>query len=136
MSRLSLPTKASPDDEDLLEVAYDLLATYRLTTLIKDDKITEDFRRLVFRRFGEPSDDDSHKVSYLMTCPWCLSVYFAAIAVVARKKWPRAWSPVAKALTFSAVTGFLAEGRAQVAEANDEDVDQGKDEDPFELDAR
>ena len=93
MSRLSLPTKASPDDEDLLEVAFDLLATYRLTTLIKDDKITEDFRRLVFRRFGEPSDDDSHKVSYLMTCPWCLSVYFAAIAVVARKKWPRAWSP-------------------------------------------
>ncbi|MDQ3481583.1 MAG: DUF1360 domain-containing protein [Actinomycetota bacterium] len=123
MSRLSLPTRASPDDEDLLEVAYDFLATYRLTTLIKDDKLTEDFRRLVFRRFGEPSDDDGHKVSYLVTCPWCLSVYFAAIAVVARKKWPRAWGPVAKALTFSALTGLLAEGRAELAKP-DEPVEE------------
>ncbi len=123
MSRLSLPTRASPDDEDLLEVAYDFLATYRLTTLIKDDKLTEDFRRLVFRRFGEPSDDDGHKVSYLVTCPWCLSVYFAAIAVVARKKWPRAWGPVAKASTFSALTGLLAEGRAELAKP-DEPVEE------------
>ncbi len=120
MSRLSLPVETSPTDEDLLELVFDFLATYRLTTLIKDDKLTEDLRRLVFRRFGAP---EGHKVNYLVTCPWCLSVYFGAVAVVARKKWPRTWGPVAKALTFSAMTGLLAEKRAELAKP-DEPVEE------------
>lgn len=123
MTRLSLPTRTSSDDEDLVEVAYDFLATYRLTTLIKDDKLLEDFRRGVFQRFGEPDGEDGHKLSYLVTCPWCLSVYFGAVAVLARRKWPRAWAPVAKALTFSAMTGLLAEKRAEMAKP-DEPVEQ------------
>ncbi|MBA2444360.1 MAG: DUF1360 domain-containing protein [Nocardioidaceae bacterium] len=123
MTWLSLPARTSREDEDLMEVAYDFLATYRLTTLIKDDKLREDFRGLVFQRFGEPGGEDGHKVSYLVTCPWCLSIYFAAVAVVARKKWPRAWGPVAKALTFSAMTGLLAEKRAELAKP-DEPVEE------------
>jgi len=93
---------------DALELTVDLLATYRLTTLIKDDKITEDLRGLVFSRFGDPQDEHSHKVSYLMNCPWCLSVYFAAAAVAARQLKPRAWSPVARVLALSALTGLLS----------------------------
>jgi len=123
MTRHFLPTRSSPDVEDLLEVAYDFLATYRLTTLIKDDKITEDLRHVVFRNFGEPSGEDSHKVSYLMACPWCLSVYFGALAVVARRKWPRVWTPVAKGLAFSAMTGLLAEKRTEMAKP-DEPVEE------------
>jgi hypothetical protein len=93
---------------DALALTVDLLATYRLTTLIKDDKITEDLRNTVFSRFGDPADEDSHKVSYLLNCPWCLSIYFAAGAVAARQLQPRAWSPVAKVLALSALTGLMS----------------------------
>ncbi len=48
-------TKEDVAQDELLGVLYDLFATYRLVTLIKDDKITEDFRNLVFQRFGEPN---------------------------------------------------------------------------------
>lgn len=109
MARSRSLVKFTDDDERLLEIVFDVLATYRLTTLVKDDKITEDLRNLVWKRYGEPSDEDSHKVSYLLTCPWCLSVYFAGFAVAARMTWPRAWRPVAKALSYSALTGLLCE---------------------------
>lgn len=97
--------------ESLVELGIDLLATYRLTTLIKDDKITEDLRGMVFSRYGEPGDEHSHKLSYLMACPWCLSIYFASLAVLARSTVPRAWRPVSKVLALSAMTGLLAERR-------------------------
>jgi hypothetical protein len=104
-------TKAEPSDHDPWAVIFDVLATYRLTTMVKDDKITEDLRTKVWDRFGQPGDDDSHKVSYLLTCPWCLSIYFGAIAVTGRMLWPRAWRPVSKALAFSALTGLISEAR-------------------------
>jgi hypothetical protein len=105
--------KRTSDDvgEQLLELGMDLLATYRLTTLIKDDKITEDLRGAVFNRYGAPGDEHSAKMSYLMACPWCLSVYFAGLAVLARRAAPRVWSPVSKVLTLSALTGLLSERR-------------------------
>lgn len=109
MARSPSLAKITDNDDRLLQIAFDVLATYRLTTLIKDDKITEDIRHLVFKKYGEPSDDDSHKLSYLLACPWCLSVYFGALAVVAGQRWPRAWKPVSKALSYSALTGLLSE---------------------------
>jgi Protein of unknown function (DUF1360) len=102
----------SADDDRLIDIVFDVLATYRLTTLVKDDKITEDLRNIVFRRYGEPSDEDCHKLSYLLTCPWCLSIYFGAAAVAGRSLFPKVWRPAAKALTYSALTGLLAEMRA------------------------
>jgi hypothetical protein len=96
----------------LMDGVVDLLATYRLTTLIKDDKITEDLRGAVFRRYGPPDDEQAHKMSYLMSCPWCLSMYFGAIAVLFRSRNPRLWSPVAKVLALSALTGLLSEHRS------------------------
>ena len=104
--------KLSTADETLMDVVFDVLATYRLTTMIKDDKISEDLRNRVWARYGQPSDSDAHKVSYLLTCPWCLSIYFGAAAVVGRRLYPRAWGPVAKALSFSALTGLLSEAKA------------------------
>jgi Protein of unknown function (DUF1360) len=104
--------KLTPPHDTLVDTVFDVLATYRLTTLVKDDKITEDLRHFVWRRYGEPGDDDSNKVSYLLTCPWCLSVYFGAAAVAGRALFPKVWGPAAKALTYSALTGLLAERRA------------------------
>ena len=94
-----------------VELGLDFLATYRLTELVKDDKITEDFRAMVFRRYGEPTADNPRKVSYLLSCPWCLSIYFAAVAVVGRRRFPRLWAPVAKVLALSAATGLAADRR-------------------------
>lgn len=109
MTRPHSLAKITDNDDRLLQIAFDVLATYRLTTLVKDDKITEDIRKRVFKRYGEPSDEDSHKLSYLLACPWCLSVYFGGLAVAAGMKWPRVWRPVAKALSYSALTGLLSE---------------------------
>lgn len=46
------------------------LATRRLTSLITEDKITEDFRDSVEARFSP-----ENKVSYLVTCRKCVSVW-------------------------------------------------------------
>lgn len=116
MARPDTLAKITDNEDRLLQIAFDILSTYRLTTLIKDDKITEDIRNLVFKKYGEPSDEDSHKISYLLTCPWCLSVYFGGLAVFAGARWPRAWKPVSKALSYSALTGLLAEARASAQE--------------------
>ena len=53
------------------------LATARGTTLIVNDYITEPFRNAVQRRFG----DDS-KVTYLVNCPYCTSVWVGMLAAV------------------------------------------------------
>jgi hypothetical protein len=89
-------------------LALGALATYRLTKLIRDDKITEDLRNFVFERYGEPDD---HKVSYLVTCPWCLSIYFGAAVSSVRIIFPNSKlvSAGIEALAFSALTGMLVE---------------------------
>jgi hypothetical protein len=103
--------KLTSDDDTLIDIVFDVFATYRLTTLVKDDKITEDLRNIVWRRYGQPSDEDCHKISYLLTCPWCLSIYFGAAVVAGRSRFPKVWRPAARALTYSAVTGLLSELR-------------------------
>jgi uncharacterized protein DUF1360 len=109
MARTQSLANLTDNEDRLLQIAFDVLATYRLTTLIKDDKITEDIRNFVFRKYGQPSEEDAHKLSYLLACPWCLSVYFGAFAVVAGQRWPRMWKPLSKALSYSALTGLLGE---------------------------
>lgn len=98
----------------VLEAVVDALATYRLTVLVKDDKITEGLRAAVFRRFGPVDGDHPRKPSYLMGCPWCLSVYFGAMAVAGHRFAPRAWRPLSRVLALSAATGLLTEVRSPV----------------------
>lgn len=47
------------------------LATYRLTRLVTADKITEPIREWVTAR--------SDWFGYLVTCDWCLSIWFSVI---------------------------------------------------------
>lgn len=89
----------------LLEHAVDALAVYRLTKLIRDDKIFEDVREWVFQHHPP----ESTKTGYLLTCPWCLSIYFGAAVSVSRMIAPGPWRIAARALAFSAVTGMLVE---------------------------
>lgn len=101
-----------PNQHALLDALVDALATYRLTVLLKDDKITERLRQAVFRRYGQLEDTDVRDPSYLLGCPWCLSMYFGALAVAGRRYAPGAWRPLSRALALSATTGLLAEALA------------------------
>jgi len=98
-----MPERAA---DGLAALLVDGLASYRLMKLVRDDRITEPARAAVQERKGPP---EQSKVSYLMTCPWCLSVYFGAALTVGRMRWPRATNAVARTFALSAVTGLLAQ---------------------------
>lgn len=90
---------------DLADLAIDALATYRLTKLIRDDKIFEDLRNKVF----EHHPPETTKTGYLLTCPWCLSIYFGSAVALGRIVAPSKWRIVARALALSALTGIMVE---------------------------
>jgi hypothetical protein len=91
-----------------LRLLVDALAVYRGTKLVIDDKLTEDLRARVTARFG---DADESKVGYLITCPWCVSIYLGGALSVARIVAPssKTVDAVATALALSAITGVLYE---------------------------
>ena len=82
------------------------LATYRLTKLVIDDKITEGPREYVFAHAGDPSVS---KISYLITCPWCVSIYAGLALSLGDTVFPRTTTLIARGLAFSAITGIIAE---------------------------
>lgn len=85
-----------------VSVITDVLATYRLTKLIMEDKITEDFRNLVYEKFPRDS-----KLSYLIGCPWCVSVWAGLTIFTLRRISPETADLVSGLLAASAVTGVI-----------------------------
>lgn len=88
----------------MTDLLLDALATYRLTRLVISDTIIDEPRaRLLIHleTTGHP------KLAYLAGCPWCLSIYVGAAVVIARRRAPRAWDPIARALSYSAVAGIV-----------------------------
>lgn len=107
---------------DAVEVALDAVAVARLTRLLVEDVILDPIRDPIkawaSKRkpplLGTADVVDTlrrpvahPKIAYFLTCPWCVSVYVAAGAVVARRYAPRAWETVARASTFSFAAGWL-----------------------------
>jgi hypothetical protein len=92
-----------------LDAVTSALATYRLTKLVIDDKLTEELREKIYVRYGDPSVS---KVSYLFTCPWCVSMYAGLAVSLGDTVFPRTTRVLTRALAFSAVTGMLAEREA------------------------
>lgn len=103
------------------DVTIDALAVYRLTRLATSDAIF-DGPRAQFVAWAKRCSDleigdetqtvcmrPDSKLAYLATCPWCMSIWFGLIAVIARRKIPRAWRPVARLLAFSAVAGIASD---------------------------
>ena len=86
---------------DTVRFISDALATYRLTRLAMEDKITEDVREAVYERFP------SGKVAYLLSCPWCLSIWAGAGIFALRKASPQAADVVSGLLAASAITGVI-----------------------------
>lgn len=82
-----------------------VLATYRATLLVVADELTRPQRDALLRRLGP-----EHRVSYLLTCPWCASPYVATVVVGSGLAWSTGWGwqLVAGVLAASGVTGALA----------------------------
>ena len=89
--------------EGPMAMLVDGLATYRLVKLVRDDRITEPAREAVEARHGS---QEKSKVTYLLSCPRCLSIYAGAALTLARRRWPVATSLVARPLALSALTGL------------------------------
>lgn len=58
-----------------LVVLLYLLAVIRLTKLVVFDTITQPFRALLDRRLRKGS-----RITYVVHCPWCISVWLGAAA--------------------------------------------------------
>lgn len=79
-----------------------MVATYRLTRLIFKDTITERLRERILERMGPES-----KVSELITCPYCLSIWVGFGVLAARTVLPRPWQWAARGLTYASAGSFL-----------------------------
>lgn len=85
-----------------VSLVTDVLATYRLTRLVMEDKLTEDLRSLIYGKF--PFDS---KMTYLMGCPWCLSIWAGLAIFALRRISPETADIVSGLLAASAVTGVI-----------------------------
>ncbi|MFE4501704.1 hypothetical protein ACFRFQ_17770 [Rhodococcus sp. NPDC056743] len=80
-------------------------AAARLTRLVTDDYITRHFRAFFIRRYGPDND-----LAYLVTCPWCMSMYISGGMFTLA--WFYGWHPAfiiaTAALTVSYLIGTAA----------------------------
>ena len=99
------------------------LAVARVTRLINEDKLTNGFRHALLIRLWarHTGSRDSALIAlydegaeqplsvYLITCPWCVSIYVGIVAAPVAYWWGgEPWFLVpALALAFSYITGFL-----------------------------
>lgn len=103
-------------------LAVNALAVYRLSILLSKDKITERFRKWVWRRgyllvpqkhlpdrnIREPRPGlrgELGRLAYeLVICPWCLSMWFAIETLIATELIPMIWRLPALVLAISGFT--------------------------------
>lgn len=89
---------------DLIQFLLALGATARITRFVTSDLLGQPIRATVERRFG----DDS-RAAYLMTCPWCASIWISAAVLAAALLLPGLWFTAAAAwLTISYLYGLTA----------------------------
>jgi len=80
-------------------------AVTRLTRLFVNDEIMVGYRRWVVHRFGADS-----KASYWAHCPWCTSMWVAALVMPPAVVWPNRWVLAGLAVpAASLVTGLILE---------------------------
>lgn len=111
---------------DWLTCVLLILATYRITKLIVDDRIARPLRdplqNAAERRWqrkhpdhppekgcGEDGDEWCSSIAYLLSCPWCMSIWVAgALVSITDVFIVGVPLPVLTALAASGVTGFLS----------------------------
>lgn len=89
----------------LLVLVVASVAVVRLTRLFVSDEIMVGYRRWVVNRFGSDS-----RTSYLVHCPWCTSMWVAAILMPVAVAWPNRWVLASLAIpAASLVAGLILE---------------------------
>ena len=96
-----------------LETIIYTLAVTRLTTLVTHDQITLPIRQKLISAFN-PNKRWQRMVVYLLGepdgsatgCPWCVSIWIAALTAPALLYWQYAYLPMAS-LAASQVTGMI-----------------------------
>ncbi len=102
------------------------LATYRLTRLVGQDYITNDVRRWAQKRAPE-------RIAYLLSCPWCISVWLAPLIVAADRSRRKVLTGGVEAMALSCVVGFIAlTGFDPPEDFGDSDPSDGLDDDEIE----
>jgi hypothetical protein len=113
----------------VIALVLDALAAYRLTRLATADTLLNVPRAQVVRwayvgsaPYSVPpevvdaggwvafamDDGEAPKLATLVTCRFCAGMWVSLAVVAARRLFPRAWPPMAKALAFSAGAALLA----------------------------
>lgn len=86
------------------------LATYRLTKLVIDDEVTRELREKAYaaleKHQGNPVAD---KLTYFLSCPWCVSIWSAAVLYALYHFAPETHDVLSTSLAGSAVTGLVFE---------------------------
>jgi hypothetical protein len=85
------------------------LATYRVTKLVIDDEIFREPREKVLSALMKDGSPLAMKAYYLLTCPWCVSIWAAGGLLLLKKTSPGLYEVLASVLASSALTGVLAE---------------------------
>lgn len=112
-----------------MNLVVDAVAAYRLTRLATADVITEPARSAViqaaYRHDGRwrdavrsapystwteraMDDEQPPKLAKLVTCRWCAGWWISVLVVVARRRCPKLWQPVAEVAVCSAAAALLA----------------------------
>lgn len=80
------------------------LAVARITRFLTEDYLTVGYRRWVVTRWGPES-----KMSYLVHCPWCTSVWIALPVMPVASLFPNIWVIAALSIpAASMVAGLLS----------------------------
>lgn len=90
----------------MMTLLVDALAAYRLTRLVVEDEITDQFREAIQRRLA---GRDYDRLIYLLSCYWCSGFWISLAVLWARRATPRRWDPAARALAVSALVGLIHE---------------------------
>jgi len=87
---------------DPAALAVGALAVHRLTRLAVEDEITRPLRE----RITDAAPDG--RLAYLVTCPWCVSMWIGAGWAVLTAAAPGVASAAGAALAWSSATGLLS----------------------------
>lgn len=97
-----MTTHTHTHDTPGLDLAVDALAVYRLTRLVTEDTILDRPRDWILENAPD-------RLAYLVSCPFCVSIYAGGLATLARTVFPRAWTPLSRLLALSAATSLKTE---------------------------
>jgi len=87
-----------------LDLATDCASAWRITHLVTADAFppVAALRDKVMDFFGPDSS-----ITYLVTCSYCVGIWTGAAVTAARLLTPRAWRPIALALTAAAAAPII-----------------------------